>query len=479
MNYAELYSDLIYTQESGPIPTDVLFGYFDICMTKLLDQNETDPFVREFLEGGRMLSVSLPEFQKTIMARDCKIEPNYGCAYFGSLPRLFPNDEKVLGGVKRFMYICMRSYVTCLKRAQELRSEPLTSSGPFSNHVCMEFYEASNCLMAMPETKRSLKQIYDELHQLPVQRIKDIQESIFPMLGYETKFAVKCMEESQKTIQTDPMRFRKQQLFLLCCDIALRESTMTLDQRKAYYAKIPTHLHNTPQIFEAFQQHQAQQQMMHQHQNHGHGHEHGSHDSPSLDPAANTHLLRQQQQLMAMLSTPEGQEKMKALSERMNRFKAEAAEKVMGWSEEQRNDFFDQCDKDKVVANMSSVPGPTAAIDTFLSMSDEDLQNIVTLQAAVEADAASGGTLGSKLVQFQQEARSRAGLAPEEGGKSNVFSIGGLVGTLGSMAGAVGGGHDHGHSHSHGHSHDHGSGACQGHPPARSTVTEGHSEMER
>lgn len=455
--YSALYPDLIYTRERGEIPKDVILQFFDVAMAKMLDPEETDPFVRDFVNGGRLLSVSLPQYQRVIMARDCKIEPNYGCQYFGSLPRMFPNDPELSAGVKRFMYICMRAHISCLKRAQEFRLEPLKTSGPFSHEMIFEFYEACTSLMAMPETKRSLKQIYEEHREPPVQRIKDIQESVFPMLGFDVKYGISCLEKSQETIHSDLMRQRKQQLFLMCCQIALQESTMTPDERKAYYAQIPVHLHNTPQIFEMMYQQQRMQQQQQQMQQ--------TNQPVTPQTAA---LLKQQQDLAALLTSEDGRAKMQQLSQRMTRFKTEASAKVRNWTSAERSAYFDECDKSKVVDDMnrltsgSTATGPMSTIDAFLDMSDDDLGNIVTLQAAVQADAQDGGDLGTKLTDIQREARYRAGMSDDES-----------PGFLASLFGASGGGqqqqhghcHDHGHSHGHGseHGHDHGHSHGHGH----------------
>lgn len=429
-----------------------------------MDPVQTDPFVRAFVESGSPLSRTLPELQRVIMARDCKIEPVFGCQYYGMLPRRFPKDEEIANAIKRFMYVCMRSYVSAMKRAQELRLEPLKTSGGMSNELILEFYETCMSLYAMPETKRGLRTIYEEVKQPPFERVKEIQESVFPMLGYTVEYGIECLQQSQKTLHSDMPRMRKQQLFMMASQIALREATFTAEERKAYYGQMPTHLHNTPQIFEMMVQHQ---QMQMQQQN----------SDQSVTPATAS-MLKQQEDLAALLASDEGKDKMMALSRRMNHFKTQAAEKVSRMSKDERVAFFDEIDKSKVVDDMArlsdnkTTDSPMETIDVFLTMSDEDLSNIVTLQAAVQADAAEGGDLGTKLAIAQKEARVRNGLSPD----AEPGFLSAMMGHRGELENSHS--HDEGHGHRHGghcthdHGHNHAHGKGHAHSLAASSAME-------
>ena len=399
-----------------------------------MDTNETDALVREYLSSGVLLSTILPRFQRRLMAWDIKIEPNFGCHYVANLPRSQPNDVEIANGVKRFTFICMRAYVSCLKRSVELRTEPLKSSGKFPMELCVEFYEGSfklcyfilyifilylinfaslvaacNCLMAMPETKKSLKQIYEETRRPPTARVMELQRTVFPWLGYEADYGVKCLERSQSTIAEDPPRMQKQQMFLVCGDLAVKESMMSPEQRKAFYAEIPITMHNSPHIYVVHKHNSARAA----HQQH-----------IARNPAANSShapmdrgtfpaegLSKQSpEELAAALSNAEIRSKMESLQARISSLKAETAAEVADWTAAQREDFFAACDQDSKITDMSNLAasgagGPMAQLNAFMSMSDIELRNFVKLQAVLMNDYQAGGVLGTRMATLQRQAQ--------------------------------------------------------------------------
>lgn len=434
-----------YSESTGPIPREALLEYFDVAMRQLLDADATQGVVNEYLSTGAPLSVLLPRLQRHIMAFDCRIEPIYGCRYLGMVPQSQPQDIELQNGIKRFMFICMRAYVNCLQRAAAQRTasgKPLITSSPMSREDCMEFYEACNCTMTMPETKNALRQVFEETKAPPTSRIVEVQKSIFPLLGYDADFGVKCLERSQFDIQSDPPRMRKQAMFLLCAQMAVEEAVMTPEEKKTFYSQIPIHMHNSPYIFVFQQQQMMMQQRGGGHHGHGHGHHGGggggaaasvgqvggmdrsgaaaSSNSNSRGSAAassshpgHAHAAGMDA-MRAFMMSAEGQAKMKALSQRISTCKSRAQSEVTSWSAEKRETFFDECASEEspitqiseLSSRNSGAGGPLGQIQAFMELDDSALDTLLKLQAAVEQDSKAGGTLGSKLMRLQERARA-------------------------------------------------------------------------
>ena len=57
------------------------------------------------------LHMSLTEFQRQVMENNFFIEKQFGCVYMSNIPSTYPEDTILHAAAKRFMYMCMRSYV--------------------------------------------------------------------------------------------------------------------------------------------------------------------------------------------------------------------------------------------------------------------------------------------------------------------------------------------------------------------------------
>jgi hypothetical protein len=154
------------------------------------------------------------------------------------------------------------------------------------------------------------------------------------------------------------------------------------------------------------------------------------------------------------MMTEEGtKDRMQTLGTRISTCKGEVEERVSQWSAAERQSFFDKFSESQVVDQLNSVGSdPVQRLELFLSMSDEDLESLLTLQTCVAIDGQQGGTMSARMGQQPG--------APASGGGF----LGGLISGLGAMTGLGGGaksaasGHSHDHSHGHSHSHDHGHG---------------------
>lgn len=209
------------------------------------------------------------------------------------------------------------------------------------------------------------------------------------------------------------------------------------------------------------QQHQQQQQMMMQ-QGGGGG-----------IPKANDIESLKASGVLSMLSSPEGRLKVQELATRVQSCKTRLEEDISAWTQEKKQDYFSSFGEHPALAKLTSVSAadPLAKINTFVEMSDSDLEQMMTLLLVVGSDP----SLVAKMAN---------------GGGENASAMAGIMTTMGSLSNLrtqsqtqQSSGHSHdGHSHNtHDHSHDH-NGACQHHAPyvARKDISSGQADtMDR
>lgn len=144
---------------------------------------------------------------------------------------------------------------------------------------------------------------------------------------------------------------------------------------------------------------------------------------------------QQMQEFQEVMSTEEGKAKVASFSSRMEQMRSGAVEQVTAWNPQERQAFFDKFADTELVAKMNSgiTANPMEKLQSFMTMSDEDLKSLMMLQTIVQADQGSNSLDVSKLQS----------------------KVGDLNMTAPQSSHGHGHNHSHSHSHSHGHSHDH------------------------
>jgi hypothetical protein len=227
-------------------------------------------------------------------------------------------------------------------------------------------------------------------------------------------------------------------------------------------------MHHFPHIFVMQQRMQHQQQQMKQQQ---------MNQMPYPPPSSgggkgggtDIEALKQSG-VLALLSSPEGRLRVQELAGRVQSSRARLQEEVPTWSSERKTDYLNGFSEHPVLVKLGEggESDPMAKINTFVEMSDADLDQMMTLMLLVASDA------------------SLAGEALERNGSSNS-AVNGILTTMSSLSnfnkfgpptappvsrsveqhdGHDHNGHDH-NGHDHGHSHAHGE-SCNHHPVFRS-----------
>lgn len=420
--------EILYNSDGGVVPRDVILLFLSDCTSQLMDVSFIKSIVRKHLEVKTPVNAMLVEFQRDMMEHKFHIERNFGCRFLSVIPKHFPGDREIENAIKRFMFVCMKSYLDALKIRREQIQE-LKSSGNMTKSEILQFFEACNSLMAMPETKKELRQIYQTSLSPPNNRIIQLQRDMLETMGFQSDFGVTELSRIPANFPDDHMVMGQMRQFMMCAQVACKEATMSDQERKEFYAQIPFYMHHSPYMWVIQQQQMQMRQMQMQQGGHSHsGHSHGGHSY--MPPQGMPRDPGVQQALSQLVNNPETKSKMESLSSRLAESYSRIAKDVSTWDPARKKEFAEKFADSPLMEQFNSASeAPEVRLQKFLSMSADEIDSMVTMQAVMGADMPGG---------------ARAA---------------GLFGAMG-FPGTAGGGPSIEHSHEH--SHDH-AGHCQIH----------------
>lgn len=217
---------MIYTQATGLIPKEVLRRYLEECVEMLLDESNIRDIINDCTSKNIGLHQSEIEFQRDVMEYNFQIERNYGCYILGNVAEKYPEDPEMVDYAKQFMLGCMTGFVKAIKvRSTLFQSGQLQGPLPnqsMSRQSILEFFEACNALMGLPDTQKELRQLFLVSRTIPNERVVEMQRNLLKMLGYHPDFAVTCLNKLGTDYKADREVMMKMQLFILSAELACR-----------------------------------------------------------------------------------------------------------------------------------------------------------------------------------------------------------------------------------------------------------------
>eukprot|EP01041_Mallomonas_annulata_P008209 gene8209-16883_t len=388
--------EIIYNQKNPQIPRDLILRFLDECGREIMNKENIRDIIDKQAQSKKPLNEMLTEFQRDVLEFKFQIDRDYGCQYLGMIPKTFVDDLEMLNAAKRFMFICMRSYVDALKLRHELfPSERITNK--ITRNEILEFFEGCNALMVMPETKKTLKLSFEETKKPPNELCVTLQRSVLNLLGLEADFGIAGLNAIGVDYPDDMQLKQKMQHFVMCAQVAVKEATMTEEQRKEFYSEIPPFMHYAPHMYV------LQKQAMAQNMGHNHQHQHmsgppppgppsSSSSSPGLNPAGSSSMTAEQaQSIRNLMSNPESRARMQALSGRLTTAKSISQSKVTAWDDGQRSAFLEEVVDTPLIRDLNELDvDPILRLQRFMSMSDMELEQLLSLQLVMDYNLRHG-----------------------------------------------------------------------------------------
>ena len=223
---------IIYNAELGSIPRNVVLDFLNECSAQLMDQNTIRNIVQKYSETHEPLQTLIVEYQRNVLEFQFNIEKDFGCRYLSLIPRNFAGDKELENAAKRFMFVCMKAFVDALRLHGAEYVITLKTDGGMTPDVMSDFFEGCNALMTLPETKVLLKQTYETTKKPPNEKVIELQRSVLNMLGYDADYAISCLNTFPKDYPMEESLLKKMQTFALCAQVAVKEATMTMEERR-------------------------------------------------------------------------------------------------------------------------------------------------------------------------------------------------------------------------------------------------------
>lgn len=211
-------------------------------------------------------------------------------------------------------------------------------------------------------------------------------------------------------------------------------------------------MHHFPYMYvisERLRQQQIYEQQMRQNQS-------GKAANPAMDNRATELESLKKSGILNLLSVPEGRVKIQELAMRIQANKSKADQQVAGWSYEEKLNYFNSfADNHPVMEMLNDASNdPMQKIATFITMSDDDLEQMLKLQYIVAHED------GQSLIDGLRKRLLNNDDVNTETQKGSI--VDGIITTIKSLssmkvsnAGGQSTNQSHSHDHQHGHDHKH------------------------
>lgn len=126
--------------------------------------------------GSKLIELQRAEWDPLGVDRDL------GCKHLDQIEVLFPGNQELVGLRNEFICTAMRSY---LRTLDDLKPATLEREKPMPRDTIVEFFDACNTKMDLPETRAQLQEHMQKKKEIPNQLIIDIQRDMLEVFGFE------------------------------------------------------------------------------------------------------------------------------------------------------------------------------------------------------------------------------------------------------------------------------------------------------
>jgi len=128
------------------------------------------------------------------------VDRDVGCRALDSIEPNKPEHAKLFELKEKFIHTAMRTFLQVL---EDRRPETLEAEGPMSRETIIEFFDACNTKMDLPETEQRLSEHFQAKKEVPNQLIIDIQREMLEILGFKADHGCQLLSQIPETFQGD------------------------------------------------------------------------------------------------------------------------------------------------------------------------------------------------------------------------------------------------------------------------------------
>ncbi|CAM9774627.1 unnamed protein product [Pylaiella littoralis] len=132
-------------------------------------------------------------------------------------------DEDAHQRMEDFTHTCQRTFIEVLRAMEPAEEETEAKLTPAQ---IMEFFEACDTLLALPETKESLRKEYLETNVPPDDTIVGMQRTMLRTLGFSPDHGVECLNAFSADYPDDEKLQMRLRQFMRCASMARQEAVL-------------------------------------------------------------------------------------------------------------------------------------------------------------------------------------------------------------------------------------------------------------
>ncbi len=452
--------DVLYKNEVGSeLTRDIILRYLLEIPSIITEPYNIDEIVEDSVNSGKPLHLTAMEFQRDILEFNYQIERNYGCDYMSRIPNEFKNDTELNIAARDFMMAAMKSFTKAIDvRKAKYIGNKLKTSGGMTRDTILEFLEACNATMSLPETKELLSNIARLDKKSPAEKCVQIQREILEKLGFNKDYGVSCLNNIAHDFPNDREIEVKMQHFAMRAQFGCQEAMMTDDAREEFYKQCPIFMQNIPHLYILQSQAHAEK-------------EHQKMMEYGLNPQDKEGSLK----IANLIQTAEGQNLLFDFFMRIQSAKESAEIEIASWDSERKSTFIDSFGEFlelNSIFKLNTSSDSTSNVDVsdeantsenksidvferftrFLNLTNDELESFLKIQLILADDVRSnGGKLMTELVKGKSNGNIQSSIVLQS---LTLFK---QIATISSRSSQLS--HDHSHGHkSHGpncshHSH--------------------------
>uniref|UniRef100_A0A7S1RNK7 Uncharacterized protein n=1 Tax=Alexandrium catenella TaxID=2925 RepID=A0A7S1RNK7_ALECA len=162
---------------TGSKPNEEVITAFLTNGIKKMRSEET----REMLKGHERPGQKLIEVQRSEWD-PLGVDRDMGCGYLDKLEEHYPGNTALIMQRNDFIFTAQRTFIQAMedkKPAQMERKKPMPRA------TMIEFFDACNTKMDLPETRQRFLQHLESTQQVPNQLIIDLQRDMLEVFGFE------------------------------------------------------------------------------------------------------------------------------------------------------------------------------------------------------------------------------------------------------------------------------------------------------
>ncbi|CAM9626274.1 unnamed protein product, partial [Chrysoparadoxa australica] len=216
-------------KEEGPpgdgLSREQVLSFFAEVTAALHDESCIAEMASKVTAEDRPSEVILEK--QMVMLEEQGVSRTQGINDLNGLPSKYGDDEEILTQMRDFAISCQSSFVKVLKK---LQPEKLETKAKLSRGTILEFFEACDAIMELPETKEELSALYKSSGEPPSDRIVEYQKEVIEMLGYEREHGVNCLNQMHQDFPDDMMLQRRMQKFAMVANMACQEAVVGREQ---------------------------------------------------------------------------------------------------------------------------------------------------------------------------------------------------------------------------------------------------------